>query len=165
MHEPLLQDRKESEARIFQSFEEKMTQIRQEMQRESKIRLDADMHIRRYLEVPLVDHCTVNATCVCQVDIPRVYEALKQEAMEREAQDAQIMQRAADEIARLQEAIVFEKKAREDCEESMLRVLEQAVSKLQVEISQERKEREVTEETLVRLLEETCTKLNTASLL
>jgi len=119
----------------------------EDVTKEGKIRAENEQNLRRYLEV----------------DIPKLYDSLRDEVGNREAMENRILKRANEEIGRLQDSIVAEKRAREETEEAMLRMMEDVVSKMQGEIAQERREREQTEETLLKLLEDTCNKLNQAS--
>jgi len=141
------QARREAEAKVLKSFEDRTNMLREEIVREGRSRAEAEAALRRYVDV----------------DIPKLYENLREEAQSRESMEDRIVRRASDEINRLQEAILTEKKAREDTEEALLRMMEDTVSKMRAEIAQERADRETTEETLLKLLEETCNKLGTAS--
>merc|ERR550514_1505080 len=128
-------------------FEDKCNLLKEDIAKESTVRLDNEDNLRRYLEV----------------DIPKLYAALKEEVVNRETMEQRMMARAMEEVAHLQQAILAEKKAREDTEEAMLRMMEDVVAKMQGEIAQEKRERETTEETLFELLNETCNKLHVAA--
>eukprot|EP00439_Symbiodinium_sp_Y106_P047730 s356_g6.t1 len=157
------QARRDAEAKVLRTFDERTALLREEIAREGRSRAEAEAALRRYVDV----------------DIPKLYESLREEAQSRETMEDRIVRRASDEIARLQEAILTEKKAREDTEEALLRMMEDSlaccsstfrlfgimdtVAKMRAEIAQERADRETTEETLLKLLEETCNKLNAAS--
>eukprot|EP00913_Durusdinium_trenchii_P014541 g13641.t1 len=141
------QARRDAEAQVLRSFDERTAVLRED---------GAEAALRRYVDV----------------DIPKLYESLRDEAQSRETMEDRIVRRASDEINRLQEAILTEKKAREDTEEALLRMMEDRMihdDSLRChgatvgEEFFERADRETTEETLLKLLEETCNKLNTAS--
>jgi len=135
--------RRESEARVLQTFEAKTRGIREEMQAGGRLRMDNEANLRRYLEV----------------DIPKLYESLKDEVENREVMEQRMLQKAMDEVTQLQAAVLSEKKAREDTEEAMLRMMEDIIAKMQSEIAQEREEREQAEEMLLNLLHDTLLKL------
>ncbi|CAK0904871.1 unnamed protein product [Prorocentrum cordatum] len=151
--------RRESEARVLQTFEAKTRGIREEMQANGRLRMDLwggkgavvqgdnEANLRRYLEV----------------DIPKLYESLKEEVGSREAMEQRMLRKAMEEVTQLQGAVLAEKKEREDTEEAMLRMMEEVVAKMQGEIAAERRERERTEERLQSLLSDTCEKLQSAS--
>mmetsp|Transcript_4132 Transcript_4132/g.7586 ORF Transcript_4132/g.7586 Transcript_4132/m.7586 type:complete len:253 (-) Transcript_4132:39-797(-) len=141
------QARRDAEAKVLKTFDERTALLREEIAREGRSRAEAEAALRRYVDV----------------DIPKLYESLREEAQSRETMEDRIVRRASEEISRLQEAILTEKKAREDTEEALLRMMEDTVAKMRAEIAQERADRETTEETLLKLLEETCNKLNAAS--
>jgi len=139
--------RRETESRILSTFEEKTNAIKEEVAKNGKYRMDNEANLRRYLEV----------------DIPKLYESLKEEVQNRELMEQRMLKKAMDEVTQLQGAILNEKKAREDTEEAMLRMMEDVVAKMQSEIANERRERERTEEMLITLLNDTCHKLQVAS--
>eukprot|EP00933_Yihiella_yeosuensis_P016713 TRINITY_DN14170_c2_g3_i1.p1 TRINITY_DN14170_c2_g3~~TRINITY_DN14170_c2_g3_i1.p1 ORF type:complete len:264 (+),score=80.06 TRINITY_DN14170_c2_g3_i1:109-900(+) len=138
---------RETETRVLSIFETKTNTLKEEMIRSGKLRMENEANLRRYLEV----------------DIPKLYESLKEEVSNREAMEQRMLQKAMDEVTELQSAVLEEKKAREDTEEAMLRMMEDVVTKMQAEIANERRERERTEEMLLTLLNETCQKLQMAS--
>lgn len=139
--------RRQTEARILHVFDSKTHALKDEVIKSGQLRMDNEASLRRYLEV----------------DIPKLYESLKEEVDNREAMEQRMLKKAMDEVTQLQGAILAEKKAREDTEEAMLRMLEDVVMKMQAEIANERRERERTEEMLLNLLNETCHKLHVAS--
>merc|ERR1711972_18576 len=100
-------------------FESKTNSIREEMQTSGRLRMDSEANLRRYLEV----------------DIPKLYESLKEEVSNREAMEQRMLRKAMEEVAQLQGAVLAEKKAREDTEEAMLRMMEDVVLKMQGEIA------------------------------
>merc|ERR1719199_830297 len=65
------QARRESEAKIFRTFEEKTGQLREEIAREGRTRVEAEAALRRYVDI----------------DIPKLYEQLREEAQSRERGD------------------------------------------------------------------------------
>lgn len=138
---------RETEQRILRVFESKTDALKEEICKSGRVRVDNEGNLRRYLEV----------------DIPKLYESLKEEVHNREAMEQRMLQKAMDEVTQLQSAILAEKKAREDTEEAMLRMMEDVVAKMQSEIATERQERERTEEMLLNLLHDTCHKLQVAS--
>lgn len=138
---------RETENRILSLFESKTSSLKDDMIKSGRLRMDNEANLRRYLEV----------------DIPKLYESLKEEVGNREAMEQRMLCKAMDEVTQLQSAILEEKKAREDTEEAMLRMMEDVVTKMQGEIAAERRERERTEEMLLNLLNETCQKLHLAS--
>mmetsp|Transcript_54673 Transcript_54673/g.98207 ORF Transcript_54673/g.98207 Transcript_54673/m.98207 type:complete len:262 (-) Transcript_54673:143-928(-) len=139
--------RRETEEKILKTFEEKTAQLKDEINQSGRVRMDNEATLRRFLEV----------------DIPKLYEGLKEEVQNRETMEQRMLKRAMDEVTQLQGAILAEKKAREDTEEAMLRMMEDVVAKMQAEIQTERRERERTEEMLLSLLNDTCHKLQVAS--
>jgi hypothetical protein len=136
------------EGKVLRSFDERARQMREDvMRQDSHATAEAEVAIRRYIDV----------------DIPKLYESLREETRSRESMEDRIVKRASEEINRLQEGVISEKKAREDTEAAVLRVMEDTVAKMRAEIAQERADREATEETLLKLLESTCNKLHVAS--
>merc|ERR1711972_494534 len=104
-------------------------------------------NLRRYLEV----------------DVPKLYESLRDESLHRDAMEQRMIKKTMEEVTHIQGQILVEKKAREDTEEAMLRMMEDVVAKMQHEIASERAERVKTEEMLMGLLNATCDKLMAAS--
>jgi len=139
--------RKEAEQKILRVFEDKTSYLKDEITHSGKVRMDNEAKLRRFLEV----------------DIPKLYEGLREEVENRELMEQRMLKRAMDEVTQLQSAILTEKKAREDTEEAILRMMEDVVSKMQAEIQTERRERERTEEMLLTLLNDTCHNLQVAS--
>merc|ERR1719424_1571342 len=123
------------------------TYLKDEILHSGAVRMDNESKLRRFLEV----------------DIPKLYEGLKEEVENREQMEQRMLKKAMDEVTQLQGAILSEKKAREDTEEAILRMMEDVVSKMQGEIQTEKRERERTEEMLLMLLNDTCHNLQVAS--
>jgi len=140
-------ERRGAEDRIRRVFEDKTTYLKDEILHSGQMRNDNEAKLRRFLEV----------------DIPKLYEGLKEEVDNREAMEQRMLKKAMDEVTQLQGAILAEKKAREDTEEAILRMMEDVVTKMQAEIQTERRERERTEEMLLTLLNDTCQNLQAAS--
>mmetsp|Transcript_2868 Transcript_2868/g.8107 ORF Transcript_2868/g.8107 Transcript_2868/m.8107 type:complete len:290 (-) Transcript_2868:69-938(-) len=140
------EERRASERRILQIFEKKTQAVKEEVNDLGNTRVNNEANLRRYLEV----------------DIPKLYENLKEEVDSREAMEQRMLARAMEEVTGLQAAILAEKKAREDSEEAMLRMMEDVVAKMQAEIAAETKERQKMEEMLLGLLHETCTRMQSA---
>jgi len=138
---------RETEARIVNLFESKTNSLKEEITTAGRLRMDNEANLRRYLDV----------------DIPKLYEALREEVAQRENMEQRMLKKAIEECAQLKTAISEEKKARIDTEEAMLRMMEDVVTKMQGEISSERRDRERTEEMLMNLLNETCDRLQNAS--
>jgi len=128
-------------------FESKTNSLKEEITTAGRLRMDNEANLRRYLDV----------------DIPKLYEALREEVAQRENMEQRMLKKAIEECAQLKTAISEEKKARIDTEEAMLRMMEDVVTKMQGEISSERRDRERTEEMLMNLLNETCDRLQNAS--
>merc|ERR1719253_1001850 len=139
--------RREAEQKVIRAFEEKNSCLKDEILHTGKVRMDNEAKLRRFLEV----------------DIPKLYEGLKEEVENREAMEQRMLKKAVDEVTQLQGAVLTEKKAREDTEEAILRMMEDVVSKMQGEIQTERRERERVEEMLLTLLNDTCHNLQVAS--
>lgn len=140
--------RREAEQKIIRVFEEKNAYLKDEILNCGKSRLDSEAKLRRFLEV----------------DIPKLYEGLKEEVENREAMEHRMLKKAMDEVTQLQGAVLAEKKAREDTEEAIIRMMEDVVTKMNVEIQNERRERERAEQMLLTLLNDTCNKLQVASM-
>jgi len=136
------EERKKAEQVILRVFEDKTAYLKDEISHSGKVRMDNEAKLRRFLEV----------------DIPKLYEGLKEEVEAREAMEHRMLKKAMEEVTQLQGAVLAEKKAREDTEEAILRMMEDVVSKMQAEIRTERKERERVEEMLLALLNDTCNK-------
>jgi len=140
-------ERREAEQVIRKVFEDKTLYLKDEILHSGKIRMDNEAKLRRFLEI----------------DIPKLYEGLKEEVEKREQMEQRMLKKAMDEVTQLQGAVLAEKKAREDTEEAILRMMEDVVTKMQAEIQTERRERERTEEMLLTLLNDTCHNLQMAS--
>lgn len=141
------QELKDTEHRILESFAGKTNALKEQLTSSGRQRLENENNLKKYLDV----------------DIPKLYEALKEEVSNREAMEQRMLRKAMEEVTQLQSAVLEEKKAREDTEEAMLRMMEDIVTKMQGEITAERQERERAEDMLMGLLNETCTKLQMAS--
>jgi len=139
--------RKVAEQRILKVFEEKSAHLKDEIGHSGKERMDNEAKLRRFLEV----------------DIPKLYEGLKEEVENRELMEHRMLKKAMDEVTKLQGAVLAEKKAREETEEAILAMMEDVVSKMQGEIQTERRERERTEEMLLALLNDTCQNLQAST--
>jgi len=140
-------DRKAAELKILKEFDEKYEFLKDEITGSGKERMGNESKLRRFLEV----------------DIPKLYEGLKEEVESREQMEHRMLKGAMDEVEVLQDAVLAEKKAREDTEEALLRMMEDVVSKMQGEIIKERQERERTEEMLLSLLNDTCQNLQASA--
>jgi len=92
--------RKVAEQKIRRVFEDKTTYLKDEILHSGKERNDNEAKLRRFLEV----------------DIPKLYEGLREEVENREQMEQRMLKRAMDEVTQLQGAILAEKKAREDTE-------------------------------------------------
>merc|ERR1712217_664371 len=103
-----------------------MGSLKDDISKAGATQIENENSLRRYLEI----------------DVPRLYESLKEEVDNREAMEQRVLRRAMEEVTQLQAAILAEKKAREDTEEAMLKMMEDVVAKMQQEIKKERKERE-----------------------
>jgi len=135
------------ETRTLNHFEHKVGNFRDEMNRGFRNSTTNTGNLRRYLEV----------------DVPKLYAALREETSARESMEKQMLARAMDEVQELQTSIVEEKKARQETEEVLLRMMEDAVEKMQSEIAAERRERKATEQQMAQLLRDTCLKLKNSS--
>eukprot|EP01015_Nassula_variabilis_P021329 TRINITY_DN3784_c0_g1_i2.p2 TRINITY_DN3784_c0_g1~~TRINITY_DN3784_c0_g1_i2.p2 ORF type:complete len:248 (-),score=36.43 TRINITY_DN3784_c0_g1_i2:88-831(-) len=147
MIETVGQSRKESESKILRLIDEKFNQIRNDLFKESKIRVETLDQISQSLES----------------DIPRISETLQSEQVQREDSDASIMKRINDELAKVSGSVVSDKKAREETEGTIFSMIKDIVTNVKSDLEFERKEREEAEETLLNLLENTCSKINAAS--
>merc|ERR1719160_1695220 len=71
------QARREAEAKVLRSFDEKTAVLREEIAREGRTRVEAEAALRRYVDV----------------DIPKLYENLREEAHSRETMEDRIVRR------------------------------------------------------------------------
>merc|ERR1712224_719411 len=101
--------------KILKVFEDKTACLKDEISSSSKVRTENEARLRRFLEV----------------DIPKLYEGLKEEVENREIMEQRMLKKAMDEVTQLRGAILAEKKAREDTEEAIIRMMEDVVSKMQ----------------------------------
>merc|ERR1711959_495507 len=97
---------------------ERTNSVKETVAKEGQVRIAAESKLRSFLEV----------------DIPNLYENLKEEVHSREAMEQRMLDKAMEEVTHLQEAVLAEKKAREDTEEAMMRMMEDIVQKVQGEI-------------------------------
>jgi hypothetical protein len=135
------------ESRILNHFEHKVSNFRDERTREFRGASTTTGNLRRYLEV----------------DVPKLYAALRDETNAREVMEKQMLARAMEEVQELQTTVMAEKKARQETEEVLLRMMEDAVVKMQNELAFERRERKSTEQQMSQLLQDTCHKLKNSS--
>ncbi len=141
--------RKDLERRMLALIDQKVSGMRGDIAKESKIRYENIEHLESCLEG----------------DFPKLQEEMRNEANEREELDNSVLKRMNEESQKLVDSIQGEKKQREETEEAILEMLRDMVNRIKQELEVEKKERESSEETLLSLLEETCTKLNTATLI
>merc|ERR1712150_220841 len=134
------------EAKGLRAFEKRAAELREDILRESRTRMEAETVSRRYVGV----------------EIPKLYQSLQDEVKERKTMDSKVLTHSSERIAQLKEALAAEKKGREETEEVLLQMMEQAVDNMQHRILKERAEREATEETLLKPLEDRCYKLDAA---
>merc|ERR1719261_2117275 len=78
--------RREAEQKIRRVFEDKTTYLKDEISHSGKVRMDNEAKLRRFLEV----------------DIPKLYEGLKEEVENREAMEQRMLKTAMDEVTKLQ---------------------------------------------------------------
>merc|ERR1712217_117309 len=63
--------RRDAEAKVLRSFDERTATLQEEMAREGRTRVEAETALRRYVDV----------------DIPKLYESLREEAQSRETME------------------------------------------------------------------------------
>ncbi len=127
------------------SIEERFTQLKNEVCRESRIRYEAVEQLKGCL----------------QNDFPKLQEMIKNEQTQRETSDKAVREKLEENVVnQVERAIEGEKKQREETEEAILEMLREMVGKIKGEIDVERKQRVSNQDTLMNLLEDTCQKFN-----
>ena len=74
-------------------------------------------------------------------DLPKLNEAIRATASEREETDLNILKKCTEELTNLREQVEEERRARENSESATYDMLKDVVSKIKNEIEGERKER------------------------
>lgn len=151
------QARKELEKHMLALIDQRVSTLRQEIHKESKIRYESVENLEACLEVSCLNLQHQN-------DFPKLQEELRSTSNAREESDNLLFKHATEESNKIADQVTDEKKNRESTEEAILDMLREMINKIKGEIETERKEREQSEETLLGLLEETCAKLNNATI-
>merc|ERR1712150_57374 len=102
------------EAKGLRAFEKRAAELREDILRESRTRMEAETVSRRYVGV----------------EIPKLYQSLQDEVKERKTMDSKVLTHSSERIAQLKEALAAEKKGREETEETLLKLLEDRCYKL-----------------------------------
>ncbi|KAL4435787.1 hypothetical protein ABPG74_015755 [Tetrahymena malaccensis] len=135
--------RRDSESKQVRYLEEKINFLRADISTETKIRSEI--------------LSSLNATL--EADLPKLYEIVKSEGVERESCDSITLKKAADEIKKIHDFLATQKRTREETESTIFEMLKELVNRIKSEIDEERKDREQSQETLVSLLEDAANKL------
>eukprot|EP01017_Pseudomicrothorax_dubius_P004800 TRINITY_DN1105_c0_g3_i2.p1 TRINITY_DN1105_c0_g3~~TRINITY_DN1105_c0_g3_i2.p1 ORF type:complete len:251 (-),score=71.83 TRINITY_DN1105_c0_g3_i2:103-855(-) len=143
----IVEARKEGEQRMLRLIDDRVNQIKTDLAKETRIRVES-------LDI-------INSTL--EEDIPRITNSLKNEVAAKEDSDREITKKIIDEFSKIYSAIEEERKTREETENSMFDMLKEVVGKVKNEIDYEKKNRETTEDNLLNLIEDACSKLNQVS--
>ncbi len=141
------QARKVEENKLFRQLDENYKLFKTELAREAETRIESAREIEACLNT----------------DIPKLVEGIKQECVDREETDQNIIRKFQEEFTELTKEVSTEKQAREENEQAIFDMLKDVVERVKREIDNEKKERQASEESLLTLLEETCVKLNNAT--
>jgi len=107
-------------------LEEKINFLRADVSTETKIRSEILNSLNATLES----------------DLPKLYEIVKAEGVERESCDSIALKKAADEIKKIQDFLSTQKKNSQDTETTIFEMLKELVNRIKAEIDEERKDRE-----------------------
>ena len=138
-----LNAKREIEAKVSNYLNDKITEIKGEIENQSKIRYESIENLENYLEK----------------ELPKMQGELKSEQNEREESDDSIIQKLSEEVQKTGNVINNEKKNREETQEGILEMIKIMNERMKSDLSLERKEREQNEEVLIDVLENTCNRL------
>jgi len=136
--------RKEMDKRITAIIDDKLTQLKIEMEKVSSQR-DEDTN-------------ALNSTL--QSEIPKIQEAIKIEEAERTEISEHVGKKFEEELQKVNGLLSAERKGRTEMEEEMVEMVKEMVGKSKSEVEKERKERQGAEDTLLSLIESTCAKIS-----
>merc|ERR1712054_683142 len=78
--------RREAEQEVLRTFEERTNSVKEQIAKEGRVRMDNEAKLRSFLEV----------------DIPNLYDKLKEEVHSREAMEQRMLDKAMEEVTHLQ---------------------------------------------------------------
>ena len=131
---------KETHHKLEKVSEEKLFEIRLELNRERKMREDSE------------EHQIVSFT----EDISKLQEAVDYEISNREGGYEKSVKVIGQELSRCYDTLEKQARAREDLHAGYSKLIEEVENAVRQELAKEKQERESVEETLIKLLEETC---------
>lgn len=137
------QNRRESEAKLLKTIEEKMLNVKLDVANERKIREEAGS--QRLLELA--------------ERLGQIQSEVDAEALAREAAFERITTAWSEGVDEFYQQMAEEARQWDFAKEGLIHAIEEMASTVRTELEKERKEREAIEERLIGLLEETCSRV------
>jgi len=139
--------REDEESRIFNIINFRFKSLLNEINNETRNRLDSVENLKLYLDSQNKDSPDLNKNLIKEKNI-------------RYENDNEINEKISQEFDKIENIIKKEKKTREESEQKILDIVQTSGNKNKLELKREKKERKNAEENILGLIEETINKIN-----
>jgi hypothetical protein len=139
--------REDEESRIFNIINFRFKSLLNEINNETRNRLDSVENLKMYLDSQNKDNPDLNKNLLKEKNI-------------RYENDKEISEKINQEFDKVEKIIQKEKKTREESEQKILDIVQNSGNKNKLELKREKKERKNAEENILGLIEETINKIN-----
>ena len=139
--------REDEESRIFNIINFRFKSLLNEINNETRNRLDSFENLKLYLDSQNKDSPDLNKNLIKEKNI-------------RYENDNEINEKISQEFDKIENIIKKEKKTREESEQKILDIVQTSGNKNKLELKREKKERKNAEENILGLIEETINKIN-----
>ena len=139
--------REDEESRIFNIINFRFKSLLNEINNETRNRLDSVENLKLYLDSQNKDSPDLNKNLIKEKNI-------------RYENDNEINEKISQEFDKMENIIKKEKKTREESEQKILDIVQTSGNKNKLELKREKKERKNAEENILGLIEETINKIN-----
>ena len=139
--------REDEESRIFNIINFRFKSLLNEINNETRNRLDSVENLKLYLDSQNKDSPDLNKNLIKEKNI-------------RYENDNEINEKISQEFDKMENIIKKEKKTREESEQKILDIVQNSGNKNKLELKREKKERKNAEENILGLIEETINKIN-----
>ena len=139
--------REDEESRIFNIINLRFKSLLNEINNETRNRLDSVENLKLYIDSQNKDNPDLNKNLIKEKNI-------------RYENDNEINEKISQEFDKIENIIKKEKKTREESEQKILDIVQTSGNKNKLELKREKKERKNAEENILGLIEETINKIN-----
>ena len=139
--------REDEESRIFNIINMRFKSLLNEINNETRNRLDSVENLKMYIDSQNKDNPDLNKNLLKEKNI-------------RYENDKEISEKINQEFVKMENIIQKEKKTREESEQKILDIVQNSGNKNKLELKREKKERKNAEENILGLIEETINKIN-----